>query len=92
MSDKPNGSGKGHCDVCGREYTWGCGHSGSQEYAARKHNGTRAHANRKCKCFGHDHCDPKTCKLAGVRIPGYVPFYQHTEEREPLTDITGCDV
>lgn len=79
MSSKPNGAGLEHCDVCVRKYTWWCGHSGSQESKARRHYGTRAHAERRCKCFGHDRCDPKTCKLAGVRVPCYVPFYQHTE-------------
>lgn len=81
MSGKQNGSGPKHCDVCSRVYTWGCGHSGSQEFAARKHNATRKHAERRCRCFGHDHCDPKTCKLAGIQISGYVPFYQHTEPK-----------
>ena len=79
MSDKPNGFGKGHCDVCGRSWTWGCGHSGSQEYAARKHRGTKKHERRECKCFGHDHCDPQKCKLAGIKIRGYFPYYQHTD-------------
>ena len=81
MTDKLNGSGKHNCDVCGRAYTWGCGHSGSQEYASRKHRATRRHKERRCACFGHDHCDPKSCKLAQTQTPGYAPFYQHTEER-----------
>lgn len=81
MSDKPQGSGPKHCDACGRLYSWGCGHSKKQERDARCHRATKAHAERRCKCFGHDHCDPKKCKLAGIRIPGYLPFYQHTEEK-----------
>jgi hypothetical protein len=80
MSTKPNGAGAGHCDVCFRAYTWGCGHSGSQEHEYRRHRATKAHAERRCKCYGHDHCDPKACKLAGIRISGYLPFYQHTEK------------
>lgn len=78
MSDKPGGSGKGYCDVCGRAYTWGCGHSGSQEAASRKHDASAKHKRRECKCYGHDYCDPKKCKLAGITIPGYLPFHQHT--------------
>ena len=85
MSSKQNGLGPGVCDVCGRAYTWGCGHSGSQESEFRRHYATKLHADRKCKCFGHDHCDPTTCKLAGSHTPGYMPFYQHTEK--PLQAI-----
>jgi hypothetical protein len=80
MSNKPNGAGAHTCDVCFRAYTWGCGHSGSQEHDARRHRGTKAHAEKRCRCYGHDHCDPKTCPLAGIRIVGYVPFYQHTPD------------
>jgi hypothetical protein len=80
MSAKPHGEGATYCDACGRRYTWGCGHSGSQERDARRHFATKKHAERRCKCFGHDHCDPKTCKLAGTRTPGYMPFHQHTEK------------
>jgi hypothetical protein len=79
MSDKPFGSGAHHCDACGRRYTWGCGHSRSAERDARRHNATKKHARRECMCFGHDHCDPKTCSNAGKHIVGYAPFYQHTE-------------
>lgn len=79
MSDKPNGFGKGACDVCARDYTWGCGHSGSQESRFRRHRGTRKHAERRCMCYGHDNCSPSSCALAGRQIPGYVPFYQHSE-------------
>ena len=60
MSAKPHGLGAGRCDVCGRVYTWGCGHSGSQESAYRKHYATKKHARRECECYGHDHCDPKS--------------------------------
>lgn len=77
MSDKPSGAGKNQCDVCFRSYTWGCGHSGSQEGKARRHRETLAHTQRRCMCFGHDVCDPKTCKLHGKTTPGYLPFYQH---------------
>jgi hypothetical protein len=80
MSGKTGGAGAGYCDVCERRYSWGCGHSGSQESAARKHNQTRAHAERRCMCYGHDHCDPKMCKLAGKQTPGYLPFHQHTPD------------
>jgi hypothetical protein len=79
MSDKANGLGAGVCDVCGRRYSWGCGHSGSQERDARRHYATAKHAARECRCYGHDHCSPAACDLAGLRIPGYLPFYQHTE-------------
>lgn len=78
MSTKVGGAGIGRCDACQRPYSWGCGHSGSQEWDARRHNMTKLHADRRCKCFGHDHCNPSTCKLAGVRVLGYFPFYQHT--------------
>jgi len=84
MSDKPNGSGKGYCDVCHREYRWGCGHSGSQESAARRHIGTQRHKDRQCECFGHDYCDPRRCKLAGIQQPGYAPFHQHTPDPRSL--------
>lgn len=80
MSDKPGGAGKGRCDVCFRVYTWGCGHSGSQERDARRHNQTKKHADRECECYGHDHCDKATCDLAGIHISGYMPFYQHTKK------------
>ena len=89
MSDKPGGAGAGHGDVWGRSYTWGCGHSGSQESAHRKHFATRTHAERKCACFGHDYCDPKKCKLAGRHISGYIPSYQHTEAPADLAKRTG---
>lgn len=82
MSTKANGSGAGVCDVCQRSYLWGCGHTGSQEYAARKHYATQKHKNRKCKCYGHNHCAPEKCKLAGIKIAGYLPFYQHTPRPE----------
>ncbi|MHB8387672.1 MAG: hypothetical protein ACYDDA_13730 [Acidiferrobacteraceae bacterium] len=82
MSTKPNGLGAKLCDVCGRLYTWGCGHSGSQESDSRRHYATAKHKARECMCYGHDHCDPKTCPLAGKRTPCYVPFYQHTPEPE----------
>jgi hypothetical protein len=82
MSDKENGFGAGHCDVCGRAYSWGCGHSGSQEWSYRKHRATSKHKERRCRCYGHDHCDPKTCKLAGIQISGYFPFHQHTEPQK----------
>ena len=81
-SDKPEGFGVGRCDVCGRVNTWGCGHSGSQESAARKHRTSRTHKERRCECYGHDHCDPRKCKLAGIHISGYAPFHQHTEPKE----------
>jgi hypothetical protein len=79
MSAFLGGAGSGYCDVCERRYAWGCGHSNSQERDARRHNLTKKHLDRKCMCYGHDHCDPKTCKLAGKRRTGYVPFHQHTE-------------
>jgi hypothetical protein len=79
MSDKPHGLGPTLCDVCERRYTWGCGHTGSQEADARRHYATRAHQERRCWHFGHDYCDPKTCKLAGTHVPGYAPFHMHTE-------------
>ena len=69
---------RGHCGVCGREYQWGCGHTRSQERDVERHQKTRKHQERRCKCFGHNYCDPKTCELAGIQIPGYIPFYQHT--------------
>jgi hypothetical protein len=78
MSDKLGGSGKEYCDVCGRKYTWGCGHSSSQEAKSRAHDLTEKHIRKECKCYGHDYCDPKKCKLAGVMVLGYVPFKQHT--------------
>jgi len=81
MSTKPGGVGKGLCDVCQRSYTWGCGHSRSQESRARRHYATAKHANRECRCYGHDHCDPNKCGLAGKRVPGYVPFHQHTKPK-----------
>lgn len=82
MSTKLGGCGLHRCDACGRGYMWGCGHSDAQERNARRHNRTHKHAERRCRCFGHDHCDPKTCKLAGIQIPGYAPFYQHTGDPE----------
>jgi len=88
VSAKPYGLGAGYCDACGRARSWGCGHSGSQESRARRHRATRKHQARECACYGHDHCDPLTCKLAQKRIPGYVPFHQHTEaRREPLVAV-----
>jgi hypothetical protein len=88
MSAKPHGAGAGHCDACGRAYIWGCGHSGSQESRARRHNATRKHQARECECFGHDYCDPTSCALAHIRIAGYTPFEQHTPAgREPLVAV-----
>ena len=87
MSAKPGGQGANHCDVCGRIYTWGCGHSGAQESRARRHLATRKHKNRECECYGHNHCNPAVCKLAGKRIPGYVPFHQHTEAPVPVEPL-----
>ena len=84
MSGKAHGAGAGHCDVCFRVYRFGCGHSGSQEYAARKHRATKKHAKRQCECFGHDNCHPSMCKLAGIKTPGYLPYYQHTEIKVEL--------
>jgi len=78
MSDKVGGAGKGYCDVCFRRYTWGCGHSASQERDFRRHCLTAKHKERRCMCFGHDHCNPDTCNLAQQRTPGYIPFTQHT--------------
>lgn len=37
-----------HCDVCGRRNTWGCGHTGRQRWAARRHNATAAHREERC--------------------------------------------
>lgn len=73
---------RGHCGVCGREYQWGCGHTRSQERDVERHQKTRKHQERRCRCFGHDYCDPKTCELAGIQIPGYMPFYQHTTKKQ----------
>lgn len=87
MSAKPGGQGANHCDVCGRVYTWGCGHSGAQESRARRHLATRKHKNRECECYGHNYCDASKCKLAGKRIPGYVPFFQHTDPKPDLVEI-----
>jgi len=88
VSTKVHGLGAGHCDVCGRSYTWGCGHSGSQERDFRRHYATGKHKRRECECYGHDHCDPAVCNLAGTQIVGYVPFHQHTEDpREDLDDF-----
>jgi hypothetical protein len=78
---KEDADGKRYCEVCQRDATWGCGHTGSQERDARRHEATKKHAAKECACYGHDHCDPKTCKLAGIRIPGYLPYYQHTEAK-----------
>ena len=80
MSDKPNGFGAEHCDVCGGTRSWGCGHSGAQEAEARRHRRTKTHERRECMCFGHDHCDPRVCKMAGQTTSGYMPNDQHTPE------------
>lgn len=87
MSTKPGGAGAHHCDCCGRSATWGCGHSFSQERDARRHNLTKKHAERRCMCYGHDHCDRKTCELAGKRTVGYMPFHQHTPNPSTLWDV-----
>lgn len=86
MSTKPGGVGAGHCDACGRAYTWGCGHSASQEAASRKHDTTQKHKERRCACYGHDYCDPKKCSLAGITISGYMPFEQHTPNPKSLDE------
>lgn len=39
-----------YCDVCGRRDSWGCGHSGSARWAARRHKATRKHRIGACEC------------------------------------------
>lgn len=51
MSADPWGAyGRELCDVCGRRNSWGCGHSGSQRSAARRHKATRKHRIGACNC------------------------------------------
>lgn len=78
MSDRKFGAGKRHCDVCGHSYTWGCGHSRSQERDARRHRSTQRHTRGECDCFDHSKCGDE-CPMAGPPRPGYAPFVSHGE-------------
>jgi hypothetical protein len=46
----PLGYCDGRCDVCGRCNAWGCGHSGAQRWAARRHAATAVHRDGRCAC------------------------------------------
>lgn len=48
-----------YCDVCGHRDSWGCGHTGTQRSAARRHRQTVKHYRGKCDCFEY--------------APGYMP-------------------
>lgn len=73
------------CPVCGRRDSWGCGHTGSQRSAARRHNATKRHRSGACEHYDHADCDPADCRLAGnvdrdgnrIHPPGYVPMLSH---------------
>lgn len=51
MSAGKGGAGVGLCDVCGRRYSWGCGHTPSDEAKARRHNLSTDHLLGDCDCF-----------------------------------------
>ena len=66
------------CDVCNRELSWGCGHTSEQRRAARRHRATLAHRSGRCWHYSHADCGA-SCKLRGLRTPGYAPFVRHVD-------------
>lgn len=71
---------EGYCDVCGRRNSWGCGHTGAQRYAARRHNNSKAHREGRCWHFDHSRCGD-SCQKARDEQPtsGWVPMVHHED-------------
>lgn len=71
------------CDVCYKKWSWGCGHTGTQERDARRHAVTKKHLEGRCWHYNHRKC-PKTCRLHGTSTPGYIAFHDHGDVIDQL--------